>query len=549
MSRKYALFISLCLLSPMAFSGLTHEEHEHEAGQEALGQVHFPTSCSAATQAQFERDVAMLHSFWYEKAVPAFAQIAASEPSCAIAYWGMAMSLYHPLWDRPTPAVLSEGLADIDKGLALGTGTAREKDYLAAARTLFADTQRDYGARVLAYEQAMQGLHQRYPEDTEAGAFYALSLLGLAQASPPDKTYAREKQAAALLNAILEKEPDHPGAVHYLIHAYDSPPLAALALNAARSYARIAPAVPHALHMPSHIFTRLGLWQESVQSNIASEAAAKNFATQTHMDGAWDEQLHAMDYLMYAYLQMAEDGKARSVLDELSSISKVNPESFKAGYAFTAIPARYAIERRQWAQAAALQVLPGDYPWDKFPWTQANVYSARGEGAARSGDIPAAQQAIDHLVTIRDGLVKDNDSYWATQVDIQRLAVSGWLAHAQKHDDKAVEYMRAAADREDASEKHPVTPGPIVPAREMLGDLLLDTNRPADALREYETSLAMAPNRFGGLAGAARAASLSGDAAKARGYYTQLLAICTHADADRAELREAKAYLSKATGH
>ena len=533
--------VALLVIS-LAGLGKAQETHQHEHdNNEKLGRINFPISCKPAAQVEFNRAVAMLHSFWYEKAGESFPEVAKRDAFCAMAYWGVAMTLYHPLWEKPNAEVLKNGRAAVEKARAIGAKTERERDYIAAIEAFYKDYgEIDYVSRVLAYEKAMERLHDRYPDDREAGVFYSLALLASAQALPADKSYVREKKAAAILNAILSRDPQHPGVVHYLIHSCDSPPLAHLALNAARSYAQIAPSVPHALHMPSHIFTRLGLWEESIRSNIASELAAKRFAAEMHMDGTWDEQLHAMDYLMYAYLQGAQDKKAKAKLEELYKIHRVSPENFKVAYAFAAIPVRYAIERRQWSEAASLEQYPAAFPWNRFPWAEAITHFARGIGAARSGDIEPARRSIDKLGSLENALVASKDQYWATQVRIQRLTVSAWEACAEKKKEEALELMRSAADLEDSTEKHPVTPGPIVPAREMLGDLLLELREPAQALKEFEKSLLVSPNRFGGLLGAARAAKLSGDMEKARSYYSKLATISSRADSRVVEIREAK---------
>lgn len=548
MSRKNRLpaisAILLALLSSFCIAQDMHQ-HEHHEG-EKLGRVHFPISCNAASQDEFDRALAMLHSFWYEKAGETFSEVARREPSCSMAYWGMAMTLYHPLWERPDAGVLKNGRAAMEKARLAGAKTDRERDYIAAMEAFYKDDPAlDYQSRSRAYEMAMEQLHRRYPEDREAGIFYSLALIASAQTLPADKTYAREKKAAGILNEALLKESNHPGVAHYLIHAYDSPPLASLALDAARSYSKIAPSVPHALHMPSHIFTRLGLWQESIQSNIASEDAAKRFAVEMHMDGAWDEQLHAMDYLMYAYLQSAQDKQAKVILDELYQMSKVTPETPKVAYAFAAIPARYAIERRRWSDSASLKMHHPDFPWSRFPWAEAIIQFASGIGAARSGDTVAAKQSVEKLATLKNRLIEAKDRYWANQVDIQQQSVSAWLAGAEKRKDEALRLMRSAAELEDATEKHPVTPGPIVPAREMLGDLLLELGEPGEALKEFEALLVVAPNRFGSLLGAARAARQIKNFEKARSYYSKLVAICNQADGDRVELREAATFLGK----
>lgn len=534
--------VLLALLSSLCNAQSMHQ-HEHSDG-EKLGHVHFPVSCNSAIQIEFDRAVAMLHSFWYEKAGEAFTEIARRDPSCAMAYWGLAMTLYHPLWEKPNAEALNNGRAVMEKAKSVDAKTEREKDYISAVELFYKDYPSiDHLARTLAYEKAMEQLYSRYPEDREAAIFYSLALIASAQALPTDKAYVREKKAAGILNEALSKEPQHPGVAHYLIHAYDSPPLANLALKAARSYARIAPSAPHALHMPSHIFTRLGLWQESIESNIASEGAAKKFAAEMHMNGAWDEQLHAMDYLMYAYLQGAQDKQAKAILDELYQIHKTTPENFKVAYAFAAIPARYALERRRWSDAASLKMHPRDFPWSRFSWAEAMIHFARGVGAARSGDTSTARQSVEKLAALENTLIEAKDRYWANQVGIQRLAVSAWLAYAEKRKEEALKLMHSAAELEDATEKHPVTPGPIVPAREMLGDMLLELGEYGEALKEFEAMLVVSPNRFGSLLGAARAARLTKNVEKARSSYSRLAAICNHADSNRVELQEAKTFL------
>ena len=416
----------LCLFHP---TRAQDDMHDHQMGQdEKIGRVHFPISCGADAQGTVDRAVALLHSFWYEKAVESFTEIANKHPDCAIAYWGIAMTFFHPLWERPNAEALKNGLAAVEKGQAIKAGTPREKDYLAAIGTFYRDYEKtDHLTRVLAYEMAMEQLHEKYPLDREAGVFYSLALIASAQALPPDKTYAREKKAGEILNKVLAVEPRHPGVIHYLIHAYDSPPLAPMALNAARAYAKIAPGVPHALHMPSHIFTRLGLWQESISSNIVSENAAKTFAADMKMDGAWDEQLHAMDYLEYAYLQSGEDAHAKAVLDELRGIRSVSPQNFKVLYAFAAIPARYALERGNWGEAANLKIYPDSLPWQTVPWAEAVTHFAKAIGSARSGDAPAARRGVERLAELELALSTSKE---AVQVKIQRLAATAWANYA-----------------------------------------------------------------------------------------------------------------------
>jgi len=519
--------------------------HPHEPS-EKLGRVNFIVSCNPQAQRQFNRAVAWLHSFEYEEAEKAFSEVTVTDPRCGMAYWGIAMSNYHPIWAPPTAAELQKGSSAIEKAKAVGARTPRERDYIAAIEVFYRDSEKlDHKARTFAYSDAMKQLYQRYQSDSEAGVFYALSLIATGMMAH-DKSYAREKEAARILNRVLAREPEHPGVAHYLIHGYDYPALAHLALPAARSYAKIAPASAHAQHMPSHIFTRLGLWQEAIRSNLDAEASAKAHAVRNHLSGVWDEQFHAMDYLVYAYLQGAEDKPAKGVLDELNKIPKAEPETFKVAYAVAAIPARYALERRRWDEAARL-TLPtlGAFPWQRFPWAEAHIHFARAIGAARTGDTAAARQEVEKLAAIKYELVGAKGDYdWAIQADIERQVASAWLAHAEGNDADALRLVRAAADLDDATEKHPVTPGAILPAREQLGELLLELKQPTAALQEFETSLRSAPNRFNGLYGAARAARLASDQKRAKIYYGKLLALCRNADSSRPELDEAKTFLA-----
>ena len=524
-------------------------QHRHEHSEE-LGRVNFPVSCTAKAQRQFNRAVAWLHSFEYEEAEKAFAQVASTDPRCGMAYWGVAMSNYHPIWAPPNAAELKRGREAAEKARSVGARTRRERDYIAAIWKFYEDSDRlDHRTRALAYGDAMSELHRRHPSDREAAVFYALSLIAKGMMAA-DKSYANEKRAARILNGVLAREPRHPGVTHYLIHSYDYPALAHLALPAARSYAKIAPASAHARHMPSHIFTRMGLWQEAIRSNRDAEAAARAYAVRNHMPGAWDEQLHAMDYLAYAYLQGAQDKRARGVLDELYKIRRVDPPNLKVAYAFTAIPARYALERRQWAEAARLPFPPGDvegFPWQRFRWAEAHVRFARAVGAARGGDAAAARQEVEKLADVRQAIEEVKGDYdWAKQVEIGRQVASAWLSHAEGRHEEALRLMRAAAELDDATDKHPVTPGAILPAREQLGELLLELKQPAAALREFETSLRSAPNRFNGLYGAARAAELAADRRRAMTYYGRLVSLCRHADGVRPEVEAAKGFLAGA---
>jgi len=545
---------NLILISTLLLTGLltttaqeTHK-HKHEMGEQ-VGQVNFKVSCSPKVQSQFNRAVAWLHSFEYEEAEKEFELIAVADPQCGMAYWGVAMSNYHPLWTPPTPDELKKGVTAVEKANAAGAKTERERAFIASITLFFKDADKvDHSTRATAYYESMKKLYERDPSDDETAVFYSLSLISVGMMAN-DKTYAKEKEAAQILNRVLKREPQHPGVTHYLIHSYDYPALAELALPAARSYAKIAPASAHAQHMPSHIFTRLGLWQEAIKSNLDARASAKAFAARHKMPGAWDEQLHAMDYLAYAYLQGAQDKEAWGVFQELNKIRRVDPPSFKVAYAFAAIPARYALERRQWAEAARLSLQPGtvtNLSWDNFRWAEAYIHLARAVGAARTGDKTLARAEVDELKAIHQQLGEIKSGYdWARQVEIQSKIAEAWLSFAQGNSEAALSEMKAAADADDATEKHPVTPGSILPAREQLGELLLELKKPVEALHEFEVSLRVAPNRFNGLYGAARAARLASDEKTARLYFSKLVELCRHADAARPELEEAKEFVAR----
>lgn len=535
---------TVLILGLSAASAGQDHQHQHDEA-EMIGKVSFPISCSAEAQPEFNRAVAWLHSFEYGEAEKSFKKVAAIDPACAMAHWGIAMSLYHPLWAQPPRVDLQRGAAAVAKARELETKTVRERDYIGAIGAFYDHWETaDHATRTKAYERAAKRVYLRHPTDTEAGVFYALALSASAlTVVPPDKTYAKQKQAARILNRVLRRQPEHPGVAHYLIHSYDYPKLAHLALAAARSYAKIAPASAHAQHMPSHIFTRLGLWQEGIETNIVSETAAKNYAARNNLKGAWDEQLHAMDYLEYAYLQGGRDREARQLVDELRAIRKTDPENFKCAYAFAAIPARYALERRNWAEAAELRVQPAEFPWQRFRWAEAITCFARAIGAARSGKIDGARENVQRLAAIQKEMTGASDGYdWATQVEIQRQAAAAWLARAERNNTEALRLMRSAADLEDSTDKHPVTPGPVLPARELLGDLLLELDRPAVALKEYEASLRESPNRLNGLYGAARAAERAGYRARAVAYYKRLTSLCSKGEGERVEIKHAKTF-------
>jgi len=512
-------------------------EHEHPAGDVGkLGKVNFPVSCDPSVQTQFNSAVAMLHSFWYEKANETFAQIAHDDPACAMPYWGIAMTYYHEIWSAPRAADLKAGSAAVEKAKSIGAKTQREQDYIAAIDTFYKDSDKlDHRTRVLRYEKAMDDLQARYADDPEARIFYALTLLATSlNTSPADKTYAREKKAGQILERIFVEQPEHPGVAHYIIHAYDYPPLAERALDASRRYAKIAPDSPHALHMPSHIFTRLGLWQESIDSNLASATSA----VKNHSPG---NELHAKDYLIYAYLQRAQDREAKQALQDPPAGRADDPQYMNWLYATGTSPARYAIERHQWAEAAKLPVAANTFPRERYSWTEANLHFARVLGAAHIGDVESARK---DLAEIRKILAQEDNKYWGDQIDIQIEVGSAWITLADGKQEQALQEMRFAADHEDKTDKHNVTPGVIAPARELLGEMLLGMKQPAEALIQFEAVLRTAPNRFNALAGAGRAAKLSGSDEKAKTYYQIMLAMCEQADGDRPELREAKTLLT-----
>jgi len=463
---------------------------------EGLGKVHFATSCDPAVATRFDQAMLMLHSFWAKDAIAGFKSVLEQDPQCVMAYWGIAMAhQQNPLTaQQPGPDAVREAMAGLDQAETIGAKTPREHDYLQAIALIYRDADKtDFASRRLAYENAMEALARRYPDDLEAQIFYALSLD--MTASLADKTYANQLKAAAILGRVLEKQPDHPGVAHYLIHSYDYPPIAQRGLAAARLYTKLAPNHPHALHMPSHIFTRLGMWQESIDSNVRSAAAAK-------AEGNGQEQAHAMDYLVYAYLQLGEDDKARSVVAESRTVT-VNPKVFIGPYALAIMPARYAVERRAWSEAAALEV-----PDSGFAFPEANTHFARGLGFAHLTRIDDARAESAALAQLRDTLASRKDTYWSRQVEVQRLAVDAWAALAAGAQDEALDTMRAAADLEDSMDKHIVTPGAIAPARELLGDMLLQVHRPKEALAAYEASAKREPNRHAGKEGIAHATQL-----------------------------------------
>ena len=516
--------------------------HEHGGRPRRLGRVHFPTSCAASTQAAFDDGVALLHSFWFSAAIAAFEGVLARDPQCVMAHWGIAMSWWgNPFAASRSSQALEAGRAALaaasESSPAPPAGrsapTDRERAYLAAVGRLFDPAPMAPHARLVSYAQAMAALSDAFPDDVEARVFHALAL---AQSAPPtDKTYANQLKAGAILEAEFARQPEHPGLAHYIIHSFDVPALAPRALAAARRYASIAPDAPHALHMPSHTFTRVGAWQESIDTNRASAAAARK-------DGATAEELHALDYQAYAYLQLAQDAAARQTVDAVPAlVLKIdtrgagNAAPPAAGfYAAAAIPARYALERDAWTEAAALPITKSP-----TPWADAVTHFARAIGAARSGQASAAREDLARLDAIAHTLHASGDAYWSEQVAIQQLAARAWVLLADGAADHAVLALREAADREDATEKAAVTPGPLSPAREQLGDMLLGLQRPVDALAAYEATLVKEPGRYRARHGAARAAMAAGRRAEASTHYAALVALAGSATS-RPELADAR---------
>jgi hypothetical protein len=518
MSGTGAIAISLVLLLPVGPAAAASNPALGDLRK--VGAVPFPNSCKPEVRADFVRAVALLHSFFYEEARRIFTDVAARDRGCGIAQWGVAMTWYHPIWSPPTGEEMKAGLAAVAAAEAAGARSEREKDYVAALATFYRyvpaapigsvgvglschGATGAHPARAGVYAAAMKRLYQRHRQDSHAAAFYALALLGAAP--PADPKLTNQLAAAEILEGLWKKDRKHPGVAHYLIHAYDYPSLATRGLDAAKAYAAIAPWVSHALHMPSHIFTRLGMWADSVGANLDSAQAARAYAAKHHPDATSFEELHALDYLVYAYLQTEQDDRAKQIVDRLAVMRKTHPASdFVAAYAVGAIPARYALERRAWGEAATLAIPPASF-WAQFPFAEAHLEYAHALGRARSGDLPGARRALDRNEQLRAAITDPKFQYFQKQLALQHQAASGWVAHAEGNDVLALELLRKAADAEDALGKHPVSPGAILPARELLAELLLDLGRPQEALSAYEASLKISPGRRIALAGAARA--------------------------------------------
>ena len=525
----------------------------------AAGTVDFKVSGAPEVRPEFIRGVALLHSFFYEEARRIFTEVAARDPNCAMAQWGIAMTWWHPIWTPPTSDEMSAGKAAIEKAMAMKAGTDLERGFITALNSYYntpdsptaglvgQSCHGPVGApdRVVAYEKAMRRLSEKYPDDFEAQTFYAFAILALGYATPTDTTLAKQLQAAALLEKLWKKNPNHPGVTHYLIHSYDYPALAERGLPAARSYGSIAPWVPHALHMPSHIFTRLGMWEESIAANRSSADASRAYAAMRHRDATEAEELHALDYMAYSYLQEGQDAKAKEIVDFAATVRKTNPElEFSGAYALAAIPSRYALERNAWSEAAALPI-PSIPHWSSFPFMEALIEYAHALGRAHTGDPEGARKAMDRMRQLRDATSDPKFDYFKRQLDQQVQAASAWVAYGENKKEDAVTMLRRAADAEDILGKHPVSPGALVPAREQLGDLLLTLNRSKEAQQEFEAALKIYPGRFRGLYGAAHAAEQIGEKEQANHYYAKLIAQTAKADGSRGELAQLRDHVAE----
>jgi tetratricopeptide (TPR) repeat protein len=523
-----------------------------------VGNVTFPITCTSDVQPEFARGVALLHSFFYEQARRVFASIAERDPQCAMAQWGIAMTWWHPIWTPPTSDEMRAGKAAIEKAMAIKPVTDRERGFITALNVYYntADSsntapvgQSCHGPvgsrdRVIAYEKEMRQLRDKYPDDFEVQTFYAFAVLGDGYATPNDTTLSKQLEAAAILEKLWKQNPNHPGVVHYLIHSYDYPQFAQRGLAAAQSYASIAPWVPHALHMPSHIFTRLGMWDESIAANRASAEASRAYAAMRHRGATEAEELHALDYLTYSYLQEARDTEAKKIVDLAAKVRKTNPElEFSAAYALAAIPTRYAFERNDWAAAATLPI-PKLPHWSSFPFMEALIEYGHALGRAHTGDLGGAREAIARMQHLRDATKDPKFDYFKSHLDLQTQAASAWVATGDGKKNEAVETLRRAADSEDILGKHPVSPGAFVPIREQLGSLLLELGKPKEAQREFEAALKIYPGRFRGLYGAAQAAEQAGDNKDASRYYAKLAAQTSKAGVSRDELNHVREFLS-----
>jgi tetratricopeptide (TPR) repeat protein len=535
---------SIILISLFVFSavlGYAKAQSLTDSEEKSLGKVDFAISCSKDLQTRFNKGLALLHNMMYLQAEKEFKAIVELNPDCAMAYWGIAMTLFHPLWAPPSSVELQRGWEAVQTAAALKPSTDREMGYVRAVTAFYKDWKSvNHATRITAWEKMQEEVFKANPEDIDAGAFYALA--HLATAPKGDKTFAHQKEAGAILENLRTKAPMHPGVFHYTIHAYDNPLLASRALEVAREYDKIAPDAPHALHMPSHIFVRLGLWTPTVEWNIRSAEAAKKQSKPGELSLHY---IHAMDYLIYAYLQNAQDKKAQHTLITINKIERYQ-NSFASAYGIAAAQARYFLELRQWENAAKLELRThSTFPWDKYPWFEAITHFARGLGAARSKDTDRARESIGTLDTFYERSKEAGQDYWGVLVDSQRKTVAAWTAYSEGAKDKALQIMKKAAEIEDSVDKHPVTPGVVLPARELLGDMLVLLGKYGEAIDAYESSLQISPNRFNSLYGAGHAAESEGDIKMAKLYYSKLIESTSHADSDRPSLIKAKAFISK----
>ncbi len=512
------------------------------------GKVDFDMSCDEKSKADFNLAIELLHSFEYDESEKVFARIIDENPKCAMAYWGVAMCNFHALWTAPTEAELLKGSKAIEIAQTITGKSKRESDYINAIAIFYKDWKTiDHLKRCTSYEKAMEKIHTTYPEDKEAAIFYALALD--ASANPTDKSFTNQKKAGAILNSIYPAAPDHPGIIHYIIHTYDYPGLAELALTPARKYAQVAPSSAHALHMPSHIFTRLGLWDECIKSNLESVASAKCYGEQAGIKGHWDEELHGMDYLVYAYLQKGKNDLAQEQLTYLKTFTNVYPVNFKVAYAFAAIPSRICLENKNWNEAARLQFNPSGLSWAKFPWQESIIHFTRLLGSVHLNKNDLAVLELNKLKQLRDTLVKQKDLYKSNQVAIQIKSGEAWIHFGSGQKEQALNEMKLAADMEDATEKHPVTPGEVIPARELLGDMFFALGYYENALQCYEATLQKSPNRFNSIYGAGRSAEKLANTQKTNLYYKQLLSLRDSANSERPELSSIAQFLSSRGGH
>lgn len=515
-------------------------------GNPDFGELSFPLSCDFYSRETFDLAISLLHSFEYQEAEKAFVKVIDADPECAMAYWGVAMSLYHSLWAPPGPRELDKGSKLLQIAMTLPK-TDREAAYIDAMNAFYNNWETvDHDKRQELYEQKMATIYAEQRDDSEAAIFYALALR--ASADPTDRTYKKQREAGALLESLFQEEPNHPGIAHYIIHTYDYPEIAELALGTARRYANIAPASAHAQHMPSHIFTRLGLWEESISTNINSASSAVCYAEGSGSEGNWAQEIHAMDYLVYAYLQKGDNEKANEQNDYLKSMKKIFPlNDFAVAYTANAIPARVALENKQWSIAAKLERPQLEFDWQPFPWEQSLLHFARALGSVRSGDVESAERELEIIQAFHQELLGVNSamaSYQADQVYVEIKTTQAWVELAKGNSDLAIELMRTAVDMESRTTKHPVTPGEILPANQLLGDMYMELNEPKNAMHAYEADLSNHPNRFNSIYGAAIAAQELGDDEKAALYFEWLVRLVGNVPSDRIEFKEAKEYLN-----